>query len=247
MSAPIPLPVVAGHRKSLAFIEDTAAYHETRRLYAEALGGVEVYLRLTGKGFTVISLDERAPQVIGVGGPQSGQCDIWKLPPPVARVQKQAAEYAAKLATASGSAEERYSVELLRGALSSNGGGNLSLGPSGLYFIHQEWRFTATSTRIDILAADPAEGRLVVIELKESEQAARTESGKKFGDAWEQAHRYAALLHEQRVDLYPFFQSLGRALAVAHDAPDEMKSLVLQDVEPRILVGWPGGEFAAEG
>lgn len=177
--------------------------------------------------------------MIGVGGTKSGQCRISGLPPSAERVEKQACAYASKLVTSTGSEEERFSLALLRNALARE----LGVALDGLRFLHQEWRFAGAKSRIDILAVLPGEGRLVVIELKKDERTARAKDSAKGGDAWDQANSYASLLFQQRATLYPYFQRLGRALAVAHEAPETMRTLALRDESPKVLIGWPGGEF----
>ena len=116
----------------------------------------------------------------------------------------------------------------------------MSLPAKGVYFVHQEWKLPDGS-KLDLLGVEPATGRLVVIELKDSEQAARKNDGKKGGDAWRQAEHYARLVYEHREDLYPFFERLARAQARGVAAAEQLAELrVSMELEPRQLVWWPG-------
>ncbi len=234
-------PVRQGHLRALEQLEDTAAYLEARRRLRETPGGVDVYLRPVNAGLTVMSLDvARCASMVGVGGRLSADCTVRTLPPEQGWVTDALARYQAKLATLTRrSDEERYSLELIAGAL----GGDLSIPLPGMSFVTQEWRLPS-GTKVDLLCADPASQRLVVIELKDSERAARKGDPRKGGDAWQQARTYAAEIFAYRDALYPYFQSLGRALARAHGAPEAMGALTLNStLAPTTWVSWPGGGF----
>ena len=233
-------PVRPGHLRSLEEIEDSDKYIRTRALYREALGGVDVFLRPTASGLTVLSLDaDNCPSMIGVGTRGTKQHLLHTLPPDPEKVRVAAAGYAAKRASlVRPSLEENYALRLVSSALAN--GLKLDSG----YFITQEWRLPSYG-KIDVLSADPEQGCLVIIELKKSEHEARIVSGKKGGNAWDQARAYANMVHRHRHKLYPFFERLGRALAHNHSAPEEMRDLSLDfDKEPRTLVSWPGGRFS---
>jgi hypothetical protein len=176
--------------------------------------------------------------MIGVGGRGTNEHTVRTLPPDPARVARALAGYHAKRTSLRRpSTEETYALRLIASALC----GDLSLGPA--YFVTQEWRLPSGG-KLDLLCADPHERCLVVVELKDSKAAARRSDPGKGGDAWAQARSYAAELHEHRLELYPFFERLGRALARHHGAPAEMRALTLDpDRAPRALVSWPGGGF----
>ena len=118
--------------------------------------------------------------------------------------------------------EERASTGLIRQALREG----LAL-PGDLLFLCQEWRLPLVSGRsgkLDVLAVDPAERRLVVVELKSSEVSAR-----RGGTPGEQAVRYAEWIHSGRDYFMPFFGRMLRAMAVAYDGPEEAKSMQLRE------------------
>ena len=226
-----------GHWRALKKLHDAEAYKRTRELYRAALGGIDVFLRPTEKGFTVLSLDaDDCPSMIGVGAIGTNEHILSTLPPDEEKVRHAVEGYEAKRESMKrASSEEAYALRLIASAL-SNG---LSLGSA--YFITQEWRLPSNQ-KVDILCADPKQDCLVVIELKSSEneaQATRTGS-----NAWEQAQSYADRIYEDRQELYPFFEQLGRTLAQNHGAPAELRNLNLDlKRRPRVLVSWPGGDF----
>lgn len=234
-------PVRNGHEACVRRLEDAAAYRQTRAMYAEALGGVEVYLRPTDAGFTVLSLDAQSCRsMIGVGAKGTNQHTLTTLPPDPTSVKAAVAGYEQKRESLNrGSAEETYALGLIGRALSSG----LALPRSSTYFVTQEWRLPSTG-KTDLIGVDPATGRLVIIELKSTEADARGSAGKKGGDAWHQARSYAAEVHAHRRELYPFFQRLARALAQNHDAPPEVCGVTLDPEHmPDACVSWPGGGF----
>ncbi|MDZ7788899.1 MAG: hypothetical protein U5L08_00100 [Xanthomonadales bacterium] len=229
-----------GHRRAIKQVENAEAYRKTRDLYREALGGVDVFLRPTDDGFTVLSLDaDNCPSMIGVGARGSKEHTISSLPPDWTIVQKAVEGYQAKRGSMKrASSEEAYALRLISSALADG----LALGPG--FFITQEWRLPSSGT-VDLVCADPSNRHLIVIELKKSEHEAHMVGGKKGGNAWDQARSYADKIYQHRQELYPFFERLGRALAQNHDAPAEMRELTLDpDQKPSILVSWPGGKFS---
>lgn len=233
-------PIIrSGHWRALRQLENAEAYQRTRELYREALGGIDVYLRPTQKGFTVLSLGaDDCPSMIGVGACGTSEHTLSVLPPDPRQVMRAVEGYNTKRKSMKrASKEETYALRLIASALSNM----LSLGPT--YFITQEWRLPS-SEKIDILCADPEQECLVVIELKGSETEAHMSRGKKVGNALDQARNYADKIYENRQELYPFFQKLGRTLAQNHNAPAELCNLNL-DIHrrPRTLISWPGGGF----
>jgi hypothetical protein len=231
--------VRAGHLRAVEQIEASDAYTRTRALYREALDGVEVLLRPTEAGLTVLSLDaDNCASMIGVGSRGTHEHTVRSLPPDPAQVRRAVVGYHAKRTSLRRpSSEETYALRLIAAALA----GGLAVGPA--FFITQEWRLPS-GAKLDLLCADPSARRLVVVELKDSEPGARRSDSSKGGDAWQQAHTYAAELHEYRRELYPFFQRLGRALAHHHGALSDMRTLELDlDQPPSALVSWPGGGF----
>lgn len=229
------------HWRALEQIEDTDLYTTTRALYREALGGTDVFLRPTSKGFTVLSLDaDHCRSMIGVGARSSKKQHVLPaMPPDPAKVQLAVEGYEAKRDSLGRcSLEETYSLRLVASALEDG----LSLGP--FYFITQEWRLPS-GRKIDILCADPEGQCLVVVELKDSEKEAFLVERSKVGNAWDQARAYAEEIYEHRGEFYPFFQRLGRALARHHGAPARMRDLTLDlGKSPRCAVSWPGGGFS---
>lgn len=248
-TAPRPLdrsptgPLQAGHMLCLTEMETPDGYPRTRALYRQALGGVDVYLRPTASGFTVLSLDAgRCASMIGVGGRDTRQHTIKRLPPERASVEAAVAGYEAKRGTLGRSSEEeRYALDLMTAALSDPQGP--ALPRPDTYLVAQEWRLPS-GDKLDLLAVNIRTGRLVVIELKASESAARERDANKGGDAWEQAVQYASALHDHRTDLYPFFERLARALGRHHGGPRELVNLALDpEATPETAVSWPGGGF----
>ena len=222
-----------GHWKALEQLRDGKAYEETRELYREELGGIDVFLCPTEKGLTIFSLDfENCPSRIGVGA-DDNQCTLSKLPPDPKAVKHAVKGYEAKrVSMTRSSIEERYGMRLIAKALSK--GLLLDADPDPGYIIAMEWRLSS-GQRIDILCADPKQECLVVIELK------RRKTG---SSAWGQAQSYADRIYEDRQELYPFFEQLGRTLAQNHGAPAELRNLNLDlKRRPRVLVSWPGGNF----
>ncbi len=173
-----------GHLRALEQLELSDGYSRTRELYREALGGVGVYLRPTAAGFTVLSLDaRRCASMIGVGGGETGDHSIRRLPPDPASVRKAVAGYHAKRgAPGRSSVEETYALELVSAALDSS----LSLPRAGVHMLVQEWRLPS-GARPDLIAADLRGGTIVVVELKDSEARARATDTAKGRDAWGQA------------------------------------------------------------
>ena len=233
--------VSEGHLHALSQIEEGTSYNTTRDLY-RAQNGLEVYLRPTDSGFTVLSLDaERCASMVGVGARESHQHRLVNLSADPELVRAAVVGYGTKIASLGrASDEERYALALVRGALSSS----LRLPRLDTYFIHQEWRLP-DGNKIDLLGVEPSSGRLVVIELKASEAGARKSDPRKGGDAWAQSQSYADTLYRYRDRLYPFFERLGRALARHHGSPPEMPSLRLDPAHlPLACVSWPGGDIA---
>jgi hypothetical protein len=225
-----------GHERTVLLLEDVASYRQTLHLYREVLGH-GVYLRPTDAGLTVISLDhETDASMVGVGMDQRQHC-LQQLPPTAAAVRAAYAGYLKKLIRMKRSSkEERFALELLSNALE----GDLSLPITGVYLVHQEWRFPEGG-RLDILGVDPVRSQLVVIELKSSGQAAQKPEAKKVGNALAQAEDYADRLFRLRQVFYPFFQRLARAMARAHGAPPAMVGVELDpQLRPRAEVLWPG-------
>ena len=176
--------------------------------------------------------------MVGVGGREEQQHKIQNLPPPLEVVSVALERYREKVASLKrASEEERHALVLVAEALRSK----LRLPRDGTFFLHQEWKLPEGS-KLDILGVEARTGRLVVIELKASEKSARKVEVEKGGNAWAQASSYAKKLHSHRVQLYPFFQRLGRALAALHQAPTDMLSLRIDPHHlPVACVCWPGG------
>ncbi len=217
-------PLVAGHVRAVELLEQTAAVRETVELYGHHLGH-DVYLRPTGQGLTVLSLDPAASAMVGVG-------TLTALMPSRDMVERQLSEYRTTLrAMRRASLEEQFSVRWLEQAL-RNG---LALPGTDLHLVCQEWRFPLHprgSAKLDVLAVDLRQQRLAVIELKSRATSAGVE-----GTPQQQADRYARWLHDGRQFFTPFFERLGRALAVAYDGPPEMQGLRLRDdVPPTAMV-----------
>ena len=228
-----------GHWKALENLQDGKAYRETRELYREELGGIDVFLCPAEKGLTVVSLDfENCPSRIGVGADNTNQCTLNKIPPDPKTVRHAVKGYETKRASMMrASGEERHGLRLIADAL-SNG---LVLGPG--HVVTMEWRLPSRQ-RVDLLCANPKQECLVVIELKQSEAMARKVERKKGGNAWDQAQNYADEIYEHRQELYPFFEQLGRTLAQNHSAVTDLRNLNLDiNTRPRALVSWPGGGF----
>jgi hypothetical protein len=90
----------------------------------------------------------------------------------------------------------------------------------------EQWRFSARS-RIDLLCVKPETGKFLVIELKRSYSESTRNDASKGGDAMAQARSYAAALYRDRVELYPYFDRLARALTKVHGGPATMQNLRL--------------------
>ena len=231
-------PVRRGHLRCLEQLEHRDAYRRARALYRNALGGVDVYLRPTDNGFTVLALDAKGCRsMIGVGGRGTKDHLVRALPPDPGHVERAVRGYLEKRRTLRrASHEERYALELIDHALKNH----LVLPRGDACFVTQEWRLPS-GDKIDILAVRPRSRRLVVVELKASAAAAAEYDAKKGGDAREQAKAYARELYAHRAVLYPFFQRLFRALARHHGAPPQVQQLELDpDAPPEAVVAWPG-------
>jgi hypothetical protein len=230
-----------GHYNALEQLEQNFAYRQTREMYRRHLGDPGVYLRLTDRGFTVLSLDyKRCSSMVGVGARDSQQHVLRDLPPAEDGVRTAVAGYDAKVNSLNRrSDEERFALELIAGAFDSN----LSLPLAGVYFIHQEWRFPDRS-KLDLLGVEPATGRLVVVELKKSEAEANSVDSRKSGDAWAQAAHYSDVLYLHRAIYYEFFGRLARVMAKLHDAPLAMRQVQIEPEQaPATAVWWPGSEY----
>lgn len=226
-----------GHWRALGLVE-SREYLPTWSLYRDVLEGSGVYFRPTEKGLTVICTDPiLCPKMVGVGGRDTGDEYLSDLPPPRGHVERAVAGFRAKLATVHDQKpEEQFSLRLLDKALRSG----LALRDQ-LHFICQEWRLSTTDRgdKLDILAVDVAARQLVVVELKRSAEATHA-SDKNGRVAIEQARYHAAALYEHRLEYYPFFERLARALAKRHGGPLAMQELVLgRDLRPRAVVWVP--------
>lgn len=226
-----------GHRRALAMLEDAVACRTTIAMYERELGASSVYLRLTGTGFTVMSLDQKQSSMVGVGGRSSGSCTIKSLPPGEEDVRRACALYRGKIATLKRpSKEERFAILLIGGALMEG----LSLPRAGTSFIHQEWKLPS-GKKVDLLGIEPGQGRLVVVELKASEKEARQVDARKGGTAWDQARGYSDELHAGRADFYPFFERVARAMAQIYGGHDDLRRVTLdRSRPPATAVAWPG-------
>jgi hypothetical protein len=202
-----PAPAVrAGHVRALEMIENLSAFKETIALYEAHLGNGNVYFRPTEKGLTVMSLDhEGCASMIGVSGRNTGDEYLDGIPPSAQQVAIAYAGYCSKRDSLQRrSEEERFALRCIRHAL----GNGLRLPNTDWYFIHQEWRFPSGLDvgKLDLLAVDAANRRLVVIELKDSEGKSLTRD-RRGRTAAEQAATYADLFVERRTELYPFFRT----------------------------------------
>ena len=238
--------VKRGHRGALRLLQDTVAAQATLSLYQDAISA-PVYLRVTDRGLTVISLDHaQCKSMIGVGPRDKKMEYLARLPPSRDYVQQATEGYIQKRDTlARESHEEQFALECINHAL-QNG---LKLPGSPLYFVHQEWRMpTGTGGgKLDILAVDAKANELVVVELKSSR--AKTYQRDKHGrDAGEQAMHYASVVHANRGELYPFLRELVQATAEVWDGPSEMKALELApDHAPRCEVWTPESRSVVDG
>lgn len=228
-----------GHIRAVEMIEDLAAFRETVNLYERHLGASNVYFRPTDKGLTVMSLDyERCVSMIGVSGRGTGDEYLSSIPPSAEQVATAYAGYCEKRDSLQRrSEEERFALRRIHHALANR----LRLPNTDWFFIHQEWRFPSGIGvgKLDLLAVDPAQRRLVVIELKDSELKTLARGGR-GRTAEEQAATYADLFVEHRIELYPFFERLAQAMAGAYDGPDSMKELELdRELRPATSVWWP--------
>ena len=231
--------LAAGHRRSLALLADHGAVRSTLDRYRRAVG-VDVYLRLTADGLTVMSLDvEGCRSMISVGRRGKRDDVLRSLPPSERLVEAAAAGYADKRdGLGRGSEEERFALGQIAHAL-SNG---LRLGESGWLFLHQEWRLRLATGpgKIDLLAFDPLHRRLVVIECKATEAHA----GRPDPHGWiasRQADEYAESIWGGRAELYPFFSELVRSMAAVYAPDDGLETFELDlGVRPTTAVWWPG-------
>jgi hypothetical protein len=230
--------VRAGHLRAVAQLEAVDAVHDTLALYRAVMRSRHgVYLRPTHQGFTVLSLDhERCSAMVAVGAVGTTHHNLTRLPAQSAFVERAVRGYETKIAgMGRASPEERYSLNLVSGALSAG----LILEGLGVHFVSQEWRFPVGG-RMDILGVDLAQRRLVVVELKASARHAAKVDARKGGDATQQAEAYAELLFRERAVLYPFFERLARAMARIYQGPEAMKQLRLDmTLGPSVLVAAP--------
>jgi len=231
--------VTDGHRRALALLTKTADIAETLQRYRSALDG-EVYLRPTADGLTAMSLDaERCPSMISVGS-RGKRDDVLKVcPPTVEKVQHAVDGYIHKRdSLRRESVEERFSVGRIAGGLANR----LVLPGSDWLFLHQEWRLSLPEGpgKVDLLAVDLSERRLVVIECKASADEVTVPDAHGWKAA-KQADEYAEAIWLKRGELYPFFSDLLRAMAAVY-APDDGLELFTLDPErrPTTSVWWPG-------
>lgn len=231
--------LVVGHRRSLDLLADGDAVRSTLDRYRLAVGS-DVYLRLTADGLTVMSLDVAGCRSMISVGTRGRRDDVLRsLPPSEQLVASTAAGYVAKRdGLGRGSEEERFALGQIAGALSHG----LRLGDSDWLFLHQEWRLRLATGpgKIDLLAFDPLQRRLVVIECKATEAHA----GRPDPRGWiasRQADEYAAAIWGGRAELYPFFSELVRSMAAVY-APDAGLDKFELDlgVRPTTAVWWPG-------
>lgn len=218
----------AGHWRSLLLLEDTAAVRSTLAAYAEA-ASTAVYLRPTKQGLVVLSLDaDRCRSMVGIGAARTRQHLLRSLPPSRQAVAAAADGYRQKVAALRrSSAEDRFALRCIGHALRHR----LQLPGTGLLFVHQEWRLP-DGGKIDLLAVDPADGQLHVIELKADP-----------GDvaaAEVQARRYADAVHAAAGELAPFLTRLLAAHAAIY-APGSPVPAVGGAAVPAVQVWWPGG------
>jgi hypothetical protein len=173
--------------------------------------------------------------MVGVGGRDSREHLLTRLPPTPAGLQQAVYGYRQKVETLGrASDEERFALACIRTAL-VNG---LRL-RSDLIFLHQEWRFP-DGGKLDLLAVDPANGQLVVIELKKSAQAGQMRNRDGL-DAEGQAQKYAAHLYRYRTSFQPFAVRLLGAMARIHAQEAGLDGLLVElSREPRTEVWWPG-------
>jgi len=230
--------VKKGHRSALRLLQDTMAAQATLELYEEAIGS-PVYLRVTARGLTVISLDHaKCISMIGVGPRNQKMEYLTKLPPSSEYLQQAVEGYIQKRDTLDReSHEEQFALRCIDHAL-QNG---LKLPESTLHFVHQEWRMPTETGggKLDLLAVDTKANELVVVELKSS--GAKTHQRDKHGrDAGEQAQHYASVVHANRRELYPFFSQLAQATAKVWDGTPALKALELSSEHvPRCEVWTP--------
>lgn len=231
--------ITDGHRRILAMLQDLDAMKQTLSLYHAHLGKNGVYLRLTDRGFTVISLDhEHCASMIGVGDRDSGDENLAAIPPTEEQVLSAVEGYRRKRDSLQRSSdEERFALRTIRHALEHG----LKLPGKDWYFIHQEWRMPTAlgGGKLDLLAVEPEAKRLVVVELKGSK--AKTTARDKHGrNAQQQAEHYAEVLWQRKEETYPFFDDLARAMALVHGGPDSMHALELdRNMNPMTAVWWP--------
>lgn len=231
--------VTDGHRRTLALLSNTVDITQTLERYRAALGG-EVYLRPTAEGLTVMSLDaERCCSMISVGS-RGKRDDVLKVcPPAVDAVQRAVDGYIQKRDSLRRvSVEEQLSVDRIAGALANR----LVLPDSDWLFLHQEWRLPLPEGpgKIDLLAVDRRERRLVVIECKASVDDVDVPDTHGWVAA-QQADAYAEALWVARDELYPFFSDMLRAMAAIYAPEDGMGSFALDpDRHPTTAVWWPG-------
>lgn len=229
--------VTRGHRRSVSMLEVTDAAAETISAFQKALGGVRVFLRPVDAGLTVMSLDvERCRSMISVGA-ASGRGVLKRLPPLSERINTMVGAYEHKRNNlARGSLEELFSLRLIAAALANK----LRLSGTPWLFVAHEWRVPLSNEsngKIDLLGFDPSTRRLVVIELKASEAAARKRDPNGW-DATRQANEYADAIFQGRAELYPFFDRLIAAQTKVYSSNAEILSLDTS-LRPTTTVWWP--------
>jgi len=223
-----------GHRRTLELLTDAAAVQRTLEMYRDALDGVEVFLRLTDKGLTVLSLDvEGCRSMIGVGARSSDEHLLVVCPPDPGAVEQAVAGYIQKRDSLDRrSVEELFALDCIRHALADD----LRLPGTNWLFIHQEWRLNLPggSGKLDLLAVDVAARQLVIIECKASASLASSQN------AAAQADRYADAIWAAREELYPFLGRLLRATAAIYAPDEELAGFELDLAQrPTIAVWWP--------
>lgn len=215
--------ITGGHLRSLALLEDSDALCQTARLYRDALGGTNIYLRPTDNGLTVLVLGGESPKFIGAG-------KLARLPPSEETVANNVAEFEQKLAGASGTKpEEQFSMRLVNSAL----GAQLQLPDSDLIFVCQEWRFP-DGKKLDILAVDPSNGQFVIVELKKNDDA--------IDKAVQQVLGYLDYFGAHSAELVDYFTRLWSAMRSTYDDISRWSDLEIDPaLNPRAEVWWPEG------
>jgi len=219
-----------GHYATLDYMA-SQRFREVKALFENLpeIGGV--YLRPTDKGVTVVDLDPTSPKPrIGVGADPYLACGTTAAQLALTMPQRIAYLREVRARQAGPSCENQFEARLIRDAQANHL--RLPGFPERLRFIHSQWRIDpaagGTAQLTDLIAVDLPSRRLVIIELKATEDYS----------AVQQVQQYLGYFQRNGGELRPFFARVAQVMGALYDCPE---LAALEGVEdPMVtLVAWP--------